>query len=90
MDISGVTDENRLVISRVGPLCFSKGIPLELILEVFKKRNLVVDWVDYIDNALADGHNKSTIKSRILAAVGDVHGSVYAKEVAKRLKLVLG
>ncbi len=77
-----------LVISNVFRLAGTYGIPLEVILCYFKKRNLLVDWVDYIRSALKDGGKLSNIKSRILAAIGDVYGLDYRKEFELRLNIL--
>lgn len=73
----------------VGTLCFTKGVPLEIILTVFQDKGFVVDWVDYIMTALNDGHNPRTIRARIESAVSDVYGKDYTKEVMARVDRVL-
>ena len=83
---AGKTDEGKLVMSGVGTLCFTAGVPLELILHHFREHNLVVDWLDYIQTALKDGHKPNTIQSRMEAALGDVYGKAYTTEVMKRAK----
>ncbi|WP_337187575.1 hypothetical protein [Phenylobacterium sp.] len=86
---SAVTTDGRPVMAGTFALVGTHGLPLELILDFFARRNWVIDWIDYIRAALADGHKPATIKARILAAVGDVHGSAYAREVQKRLDVAL-
>lgn len=85
MKQSGQTLEGQLVMADVFNLVGTHGTPLEIILNYMKDRDMVVDWIDYIASAQKDGHNSSTIKSRIMAAVGDVYGSDYAKQFAIRL-----
>lgn len=85
MKQSGVTPEGHKVISGVFSLVGTHGLPLELILEDFKEKNRVVDWIDYIRSALKDGGKISNIKARIIAAVGDVYGADYRQEIEKRL-----
>lgn len=86
---SGITPESRPVMAGVGTLCFTKGVPLEIILTVFQDKGFVVDWVDYIMTALNDGHNPRTIRARIESAVSDVYGKDYTKEVMARVDRVL-
>lgn len=89
MKQSAVTPEGFKVMSGVGSLCFSKGIPLEVVLTFFQEQSYVVDWVDYIVTALQDGHNPRTIRARIDSAVTDVYGKVYVQEVLTRVDKVL-
>ncbi len=86
MKVEGYTPEGTPVVSGVFKLVGTHGVPLELILATAKNTPLVIDWIDYIKAALADGHNFSTVKSRILAAVGDVYGAGYASKIRERLE----
>lgn len=86
---SGVTTDGNKVVTGVFKLVGTHGTPLEMILDWFKYKGMVIDWVDYIADALKDGHKPETVKSRILAAVGDVYGGKYASEIEKRLDVVL-
>lgn len=85
MKQSGITTDGKPVFAGVFPLMGTHGVPLEIILHNFMDTNRVVDWPDYIKSALKDGHKPRTIKARILAAVGDVYGSAYKKEIEARL-----
>lgn len=86
LKVAGKTEDGKLVMMGVGTLCFTAGVPLELILHHFKERNMVVDWVDYIQTALKDGHKPQTIMSRMEAALGDVYGKTYTAEIMKRAR----
>lgn len=86
--IAGITTENKQVIAGVFSLVSTHGTPLELILYRFKAQERIIDWIDYIQGALADGHNPKTIRARILGAVGDVYGSDYREEISKRLNIL--
>lgn len=88
MKQTSITTDGKPLIGDVFKMSGTYGLPLELTLDYLKERDMVVDWVDYIRAALADGHNLSTIKSRILPAVGDVYGGEYAKQFAIRLERI--
>ncbi len=60
-------------------------VHIEYVLDSLKKNGNIMDWEDYITCALKDGHNQRTIEAGILAAVGDVYGPKYKKEVEFRL-----
>lgn len=80
----GTTTDGKPTIENVFCLYGTHGIPLELILDVFKTNGLVIDWVSYIYDALDEGHNPKTIRERILAAVGDVYGRKYREQIEIR------
>ena len=85
----GVTTEGLSVQANIFPLVGTHGVPLEYVLHHFKDNGMVMDWPDYIKGALKDGHKPRTIKARILAAVGDVYGPEYRKQVEIRLNKVI-
>ena len=89
MKVEGKTSDGQLVLSGVGTLCFTKGVPLEIVLYFVKEKKLVVDWFDYIKTALLDGHNPRTIKARIESAVSDAYSVKYAEAVVERVEKVL-
>ena len=86
MHQTATTTDNYPVLAGVFPLVGTHGVPLEIVLDFFQRRGMVMDWPDYIAGALADGHKPRTIKARILAAVGDVYGPDHRKAVAERLE----
>ena len=89
MELAGKTTDGKPVMSDVGELCFTRGVPLEVVLTFFKEKDLIVDWTDYIKSALLDGHNPRTIRARIDSATADVYGKVYSAEVMTRTDRVL-
>lgn len=89
MQQSGLTIEGLPVYSGVFPLVGTHGVPLEIVLDHFRQTGRVVDWPDYIDGAMKDGHKPRTIKSRILTAVGDVYGSVHRCQFEERLSRLM-
>ena len=89
MKAVGKTTDGLVVVQGVGALCFSKGVPLEVVLTYFQEQNLIVDWVDYITTAFNDGHNPRTIRARIDSAVSDVLGKDIACEIMIRTDKIL-
>lgn len=83
--LSGKTLTGKSVLSGVGVLTGTYGVPLEIILSYFKRKKLVVDWLDYIQCTLQEGHNPKTIKARIRSAAGDVYGPEYKDQVMQRV-----
>ena len=90
LELAGKTDEGKLVFKNVGYASFSLGVPIEVLLEHFKQKDWVVDWSDYIEETIKDGHNPRTVLAKIRAAVGEVYGPKYAEEVLKRAEHYYG
>src|SRR5262245_37163083 len=83
--VTGETVDGAPVLSGIGTLSTTYGLSLEAALRWLKDRGLVLDWIDYITTCLKDGHRPQTIKSRMLAAVGDVYGATSLRGLAPRL-----
>lgn len=64
------------------------GIPLEVVLEVFKSQGRVMDVVDYVLNALREGYNAQSLKTKLIAAYGDVYGSKWREAIKERLDIL--
>ncbi len=88
LSISGYTPESIPVISGFSHFANTEGLPLEIILMWCQERKFVVDWMDYIQGCLKDGHNFRTIRARIISACSDIYGRDYSKEIEKRLALL--
>jgi len=86
LNIAGKTTDGKDVTSGNFSLVGSHGLPLELVLMFMKEKELVIDWLDYINGALKDGANIETVKARISSAVADVYGPKYRDEVMKRIE----
>lgn len=87
--VCGRTTDGKKVATGAYRLTCTHGVPLEVILFFLSQQNAVLDWLDYTAGCLKDGHNRRTIRARILTAVGDVYGPAYRRAFAERLDLVL-
>lgn len=72
--------------SDVFNLISSQGLPLDICLMHFKKNNLIVDWVGFVDKALSSGWNYKTILKKIRYSLLDVYNKTYTDKVILRLK----
>jgi hypothetical protein len=86
---SGVTTEGLPVYADLFPLVGTQGVQLEDIRSRFNSDGRVVDCPDYVAAALANGQNPRTFKARIGAAIGEVYGPDYRKQVEVRLERYL-
>lgn len=84
-DISGKTEEGKLVISGVFKLYDTLGLPLEILFMEMKKNDLVPDWVDFYNCAIAQGWKKKTILSRLGTAIRASYGKEFELYVLKIL-----
>lgn len=82
--ISGYNSIMKGVFKYVG----TYGLPLEVVIDKLKHYNITIDWMDYITDALNEGHNPRTIQARILEAAGDVFGVKYRNAVKVRLDVL--
>lgn len=62
------------------------GLPLEDCLEILKKNNLVVDWIDFIEDAIKYKWKMERTLIKIETSVEEVYGKEYCQEVMKRIK----
>jgi len=67
----------------------SIGLPLIIVLTLFKDREYVVDWIDYYESALRHGMQSERVLLRIESDVADVYGSEYRDRVLERLRFYI-
>jgi hypothetical protein len=65
------------------------GLPLEMLLPLLEKNNMVIDWIDFYNCSIKGGWSQKTTLMKIKTALGDCFGSQYKKEVLKRLYFYL-
>ena len=63
LNISGITTDNRLVLSGVFIFRDSYGLPLGVIYDVLKANDLVINIEDYINSALKVNWKPSKVKT---------------------------
>lgn len=72
-------------MKNVYQFCSTIGFPLECLLDQFKERDIVVDWIDYYNSALKLGMASERVLTRMEYDIVDVYGSQYKNEVMKKL-----
>ena len=58
-------------------------------MDRFNERGLIVDWLDFWDDAMKQGWRPDRTLSKLRAVVGDVYGPEWAEEWQKRLLALL-
>lgn len=66
----------------------SIGVPLEIILQELKTRNMVIDWLNFFEETRKHNWNPKTTLSKIEASIGDVYGREVKEEIVEKLKLI--
>ena len=61
------------------------GLPLEDCLKFLKEQNMVVDWIDFIEDSIKYEWKMKTTLIRIETSVTEVYGKEYCQEVMKRI-----
>lgn len=90
LKIVGKTPEGKDVIQGVFKLVSSlTGLPLENILLLMKKHDMVVDWLDFYEQCLKNNWNPNRTLERIRLSVREVYGDEHSEETMKRLKFCL-
>ena len=85
-----MTTDGREVCGGLFKYVGTHGLPLEMILQEIERAGAVMDWVNYITDALRDGHKIETIRARISEATADIYGPFHRDEVLKRIELLVG
>lgn len=83
--VVGKTDGGRGVVGGTFPLVNSEGIPLDVLVGALDEKSLVVDWLDFMIDAVYTGWNPKTTKTKIVSACSDAVGKEYADGVAERI-----
>ena len=86
LKLSGRTIEGKLVIANIFQVTSTIGLPLEIIVDVLNKRDMIINWQDFLNCSIASGARLDTTLNKIENAIGDVFGSKYKEEVMSRLK----
>ncbi len=67
----------------------SLGIPLDIILETFKRHDCVVDWLDFFYVSQDTGWSMIQAFKRIEYSLIDVYGKEYCNHVIDNLRRIL-
>jgi alanyl-tRNA synthetase len=80
-EIVGMTEDGKFVISNIFILQDTYGLPLQMTLDIMERKNWVISWPHFVQDALAAGWNEKKIKS----LTHEVFVDSYSKEIVKEL-----
>ncbi len=87
LTVVGKTEDGKLVVSGVFEIMSSTtGLPLEIILEILNKHNMIISWIDFYNSSIKHKWKWRTTKNRIETSVNEIFGKEYTKEILKRLE----
>jgi len=82
------TVDGKTVVQGLFPIMSSiLGLPLEILLEILKKNNMVIDWIDFYNGSVQNGWKYKTLRVRVSSGVLEIYGREYRDEILKRLDL---
>ena len=61
------------------------GIPLDILLDVFDSKNLVVDWIDFYEQSTKSGWKLKTIIEKVKYPLIDVYGEDYSNKIVEKI-----
>jgi len=80
MKKKGQTQDGKTVVGDVFKLFDSSGVPMDALLSAINDKGMVVDWVDFINEALLRGWTEKTLRQRLEHTIQDVYGKAHADE----------
>ena len=86
LSVTGTTEDGKLVVGNVFENVSSRlGLPLEFVLDILIRNNMVVDWIRFYEDSVRSGWSYKTLRLRVDSSLGDIYGSDYRDQVLKRL-----
>jgi len=74
------------VVGGIFKLFETFGLPLDIIFDLCKRNNLVIDWIDFFEWSQKVGWSQKTLFNRIEHPLIDVYGTEYTTIILKRLR----
>ena len=78
---SGITSDNKKVISGVYKMFDSHGIPLDIIFSILKDKNMIPNWIHLYKDCRFVGMSHDRILSKIEEAINDSYGKEFGIQV---------
>ncbi len=82
---TGVTTDDKPVLSDVFAMYGTRGVPLEDIISYLHDKGYIISWIDFYRDARKDGMKHKTITSTLRPVLLDVYGVEFTKVVIDRL-----
>jgi hypothetical protein len=86
-EIVGYTVEGSPVVSGIFRFVETHGLPLEIVLDIFRERAFMPCWMSFHREATKAGMSHERIIAKLDPALVDVYGPKFRDHVIKKLKL---
>lgn len=63
--ISAYTVNGKRVVSGLYKFYGTYGLPIDMIVDVLRDKKIVIDWVDFITDALKEGMKITTLRAKL-------------------------
>src|SRR5688572_28584362 len=84
--IVGKTTDDKIVVRGVYRFFETHGLPLEIIFDLLKERNMIPDWINLVEEAELAGMKFSRILSKLEDPIADSWGYEFSRVVIKTLE----
>lgn len=89
IDLTGRTVDGKTVVKGAFKLVNERGIPFDALLAELDRRDMVLDWADFLTQALATDWTIGSFYQRAEQAIYDIFERERAEEMLWRLKLLI-
>jgi alanyl-tRNA synthetase len=76
-----ITSDGKAVMDNVYKLCETHGLPVDVILSLMSERNMVPDWINFFQQAKANGMKHQRIIAKLTGPVAEAYGEDFQTKV---------
>lgn len=89
LDFSKKTIDGKTIVSGIGKFTDSIGYPLSFLIDDLKEKNMVVDWIDYIEYSIEKKWGLNSTLLKIEESLIDSYGREYSNTVLEKINTYL-
>ena len=87
--VLGKTQSGTLVVGGVFNFFSTTGLPLDVLFDCLKQKNMIPDWLVFYVEASSSGMKHNRIISVLETTISDSYGAEFSKIVIDRLELIV-
>lgn len=89
MKTIGITEDNKMVVSGIGELYFKDGIPLSVIFDGLKERDVLPSWVHLYNELKGNGMSRERIFHLLNENIFESYGKEFRDCIISTLEKVV-